>query len=107
MKTKTELTQNEKIKVIFDKLLAYLSPVETERKTDYTYDAWSDKKRTWTILFAECNFENANKMPDLFTDFAVEIKENNILILGENIEYNFAPDQILTIYNRIKKTLKN
>jgi hypothetical protein len=108
MKTKKELTQNEKLMVIFDKLLIYLSP--TELKKDYykpEHGMWCNHPG-FSIYKAECNFLNANNMPDLFLeDFAVEIKEDNILIMGENMEYNFAPDQILTIYNRIKKTLKN
>ena len=110
MKTKTELTTNDKLMVIFDKLLVYLSPKETKKDkiSSYKYSGYNMKKQYHTYITAECNFLNVKNMPDLFpNEFAVEIKEDNILIMGENMEMNFAPDQILTIYNRIKKTLKN
>lgn len=100
-------TQNDKIKVVFEKLLTYLAPKEIHKKSypAKTY-AYGIKEPGYTIYKAECSFLNTN-IPLPYSDIIVEVTETNICILSDNFEYNFAPDQILTIWNRIKKTLKN
>ena len=102
----TLLTKSEKIKMVFEKLMVYLIPKEIKRQTE-TYWATDNKRHTYTIIKAECNFINSKNINLPFEDILLEVNEENILILGENFEYNFAPDQILTIWKRIKKTLNN
>ena len=106
-KNNQELTQNEKLSIVFEKLMTYLSPVEKSKRY------YKPEKSIWnchpgyTEYFAECNFLNAENIPLPFNDILIEAKENNILIMAENFEMNIAPDQILTIYTRMKKALKN
>ena len=38
-----------------------------------------------------------------FTGISLDITEEMITINSENFRYEFAPEQILTIYKRIKK----
>lgn len=98
-------TQNDKIKVVFEKLITYLAPKEISKRSETFWD-YTNKKKSYSIIHAECNFLNTN-IPLPYSDIIVEVTESNICILSDNFEYNFAPDQILTIWNRIKKTLKN
>lgn len=98
-------TQNEKLKTVFEKLLIYLSPKEISKKTIRYYKSYFDNKQsTYTVIFAECSFLNTH-IPIPYNDILVEITPDNICILSDNSEYNFKPDQILTIWSRIKKTL--
>ena len=104
MKTLQPITQTEQLKFIFDKLMTYLSPVETSKTRDYTYDPGHDDiKRWWTIYFAECNFMNKDSIKIPFAGISLDITEEMITINNENFRYEFAPEQILTIYKRIKK----
>ena len=104
MKTLQPITQNEKLKFIFDKLITYLSPIETSKKRDYTYDPGHDnKKRSWVIYYATCNFMNKDNIKIPFVGISLDITEEMITINSENFRYEFAPEQILTIYKRIKK----
>jgi ABC-type long-subunit fatty acid transport system fused permease/ATPase subunit len=98
-------TTNEKIKATFEKLLIYLQPKETSKQNSTYWSCVDNKRHTYTVKFAECSFLNCKNIPLPYSDILVEVTEQNICIIADNLEYNFAPDQILTIWNRIKKTL--
>ena len=62
-----------------------------------------NKKRFWAIYFAECNFMNKDSIKIPFANISLNITEEMITINSENFRYEFAPEQILTMYKRIKK----
>ena len=100
-------SQTEKLKFIFEKLITYLSPIETSKQRDWTNDpGHNNVKRWWTIYFAECIFRNKDNIKIPFADISLDITEEMITINSENFRYEFAPEQILTMYKRIKK-IKN
>ena len=103
MKTKTD-PQNELIRLMFEKLLTWLQPVETSRSKDYTW-GYNNKKRYWEIIFAQCNFSNAENIP-VPEGIKLTITEEMITISGNDFEYKFAPDMILTVWNRLKKATR-
>jgi hypothetical protein len=100
------MTKNEKLKLVFEKLLIYLNPEEIENaKNDPRY-YWKLRYNKDKYQFCKCNFDNIKNIKIPLDDFLIEVTEDNIYILSDDLEYNIAPDQLLTIYNRIKKTLK-
>jgi hypothetical protein len=103
-----KFTQNEKLRFIFNQLLTWLQPVETKRKKNYTWEGTYPfpKKRYWTIIFNSCNFKNIKCIENPFPDIQLKITKQMITITGSNYEYQFAPDQILTIWNRLQKATK-
>jgi hypothetical protein len=110
MKTKiekTELTLNDKLKIIFEKLIHYLSPTEINNQDLFYYTYIKNKRIKYTVSEAKCNFMNVNNIVSPFDDILLEVNESGITILSENMELFFIPEQLLTVYNRIKKVLKN
>lgn len=96
--------ETNNLKLVFESLLNILSPIEIDKKTIRYFKTYFDNRQsTYTIKFAKCNFDNINLIPEI-PGYLIEVNENNICILNDNLEYNIAPDQLLTIYNRIKKT---
>ena len=98
---------NEKIDYLFNQLLTWLSPELIKEKKDHTWVPWNQKKRYWTISFAECHFENKGNIINPFADIEVDVSEKMITMRNNVFCYQFPPDQILTIWRRIKKALKN
>ena len=94
-------TQN--LRLVFESLINILSPIETDKKTITYYSECTGKKCNYKVYNSECNFSNISNYPNI-PGYLIEINENNILILNDNLEYNINPDQLLTIWNRIKKT---
>jgi hypothetical protein len=99
---------NNTLRVIFDKLLTYLQPVETSRKKEsyYVANRYDNKKASYTVIFNSCNFSNIGSLPLSFDDIKLTVTEQMITISGTTFKYQFAPDQLLTIYNRLKKIIK-
>lgn len=108
MKTK-ELTKNEKLVKTIERISNYLNAKEKEKyKIRYCKNFYDSRQTIKTLIKAECNFLNVNNIPLPYPDtFLAEVNENNICIIGDNMEINFTPDQILNIYNELKKIAKN
>jgi len=98
---------NEKIDYLFNQLLTWLSPEMKEEKKESCWDYRTYKKKYWTISFAECHFENKGNIINPFADIGMDVSEEMITIKNHVFCYQFPPDQILTIWKRIKKALKN
>ena len=94
--------ETSELKIVFDHLFNILSPTVKKIKKDFEYTNYP-KKRMWTTPIADCNFSNITNMPNI-DSYIIEITENNILIVGDNLEYNIKPDQIIRVYNKIIKT---
>jgi len=96
--------ETNNLKRVFETLINILSPVIKEVKKDFEYTEYP-KKRTWTTLISECNFDNISNIPDI-PGYLIEVTKDNICIFNDNLEYNITPSQILRVYNKIKKTFK-
>ena len=100
-----KFSHNDKINWIFKKLLAELKPVTLSKRTD---KAWlrAGHHKSYEIIIAECiKVKNTNiKIP--FPDVSLSIKEDCIIIKGENFKYEFAPNMILTVWERWQKATK-
>ena len=106
MKRKIEQRHISIINFIFNKLFTYLQPIEISKKGDWISDeGHKDKKRRWTIYYAECNFANIPNIPLIYLDVTLEIDEHVIIIKGNDFCYQFTPEQILTIWKRLKKAI--
>lgn len=101
-------TQNDKIRFIFNQLITWLQPVETSCKKypNEKYDRYGFDHPGYSIYFNDCNFENTKNIENPFPDISLKIDEKMIIFAGPNFKYQFAPDQILTIWNRMKKATK-
>jgi hypothetical protein len=109
--------QNEKIRFIFEQLIIWLQVTETSCKKHplkrrYNNEIWN---YSYAIYFNTCNFENVKNIQNPFPDIDLQVSEETIIIEGfenrgkrkiVNFKYQFAPDQILTIWNRLKRILK-
>ena len=99
---KTNFQQTEILKKILETLIIFLNVTETERKNESFWDC-DGKKRKYTIIFANCNFHCTNPVIKNIAGYKVKISDSIITIENKTSKYEFVPDQILTIYERIKK----
>jgi hypothetical protein len=97
--------ETNNLKLVFDHLINILQPIEISRKKETYYDKLylGLKKRSYTIIFNECNFDNVSNIPAI-PGYLIEVNKDNICIMSDDLEYNIAPNQLLTIWNRIKKS---
>jgi hypothetical protein len=95
--------ENTKVKKTFETLITYLQPKEVSKGKQTYWSTCDNKYHSYQFKYVECSFLNSENIPLPYSDILVEVTKSNICIMGEDLEYNFAPDQILTIYNRIRK----
>ena len=98
----SQISTNEKLKWIFERLMVRLNPttVGSKRVRRHNCQRLQSTYTTSVYLIASCNFEvMATRTP--YPDIKLEITEDLITITGTNFKYQFPPAQIMTIWMRL------
>jgi hypothetical protein len=97
-------SHNDKIEWVFKKLLAELKPTTLSRKVETSW-YHNGHRGSYEIIIAECHkIKTTIKVP--FPDISLSIKEDCIIIKGENFKYEFASNMILTVWTRLQKQIR-
>jgi hypothetical protein len=100
-----KFTQTEKLNRIFEIICTCLQVTETEiKKYPKEINTIFCGHPGYTIYFNSFNFDNVKNVISPFPEIKIAITPEKIVIYNNvNLKYVFAPDQILTVYNRFKK----
>ena len=96
-------SQTEKLNILLSSIVNCLQVTEKSKKKFAKNISYYGTTPGYTTFFANYDLTNKDNIKNEFTDMSVNITEEMITIEGPDFCYQFVPEQILTVQNRIKK----